>query len=152
MPGGSNQTQLGVYLDHMADCVRTLKVEGANIGVCADTAHLVAAGFDIDQSRDAYDEFWRNWIDHFGEPPTLLHVNGAANLRGRGVDGHTTLNGKITGSGRVIHSPVVNPEMFAWLRTDKRFELSTHILETPPDWHHRDLPAYLAAQPNWRTD
>jgi deoxyribonuclease-4 len=143
MPGTKEWSQLGALLDDLADIVNAVKEAGGRIGVCFDTCHSFAAGYDFHSSKDAYNRFWDQYWGYFNEWPKAFHVNGAYNPHASRKDGHATLNGLFNSRLKPCEQVNVNPEFFHWLREDPRFEESIHILETPVPYHHVDLPAYI---------
>ncbi|WP_020611288.1 deoxyribonuclease IV [Sediminispirochaeta bajacaliforniensis] len=93
------------------------------VGVCIDTCHAFAAGYDI-RSREAYD----HTMAHFDEVVGLsylrgMHLNDAKSELGSRVDRHAPL-----GDGNI------GIEAFRFLMEDPRLDDIPLILETPePD-------------------
>jgi deoxyribonuclease-4 len=88
------------------------------VGVCLDTAHLHAAGYDL---IDAWDATW----DAFDRAVGLarlgcLHLNDSRAARGSRLDRHEWI-----GEG------ALGPEPFRRLMTDRRFASVIKIIETP---------------------
>ncbi|MGC9312943.1 MAG: deoxyribonuclease IV [Sediminispirochaetaceae bacterium] len=116
---GSN---LGYRFEHLADLIERSK-DPERVGVCIDTCHIFAAGYDI-RSEKAYtttmDEFER--IVGF-DKLMGVHLNDAKSELGSRVDRHNILReGNIGETG------------FRLLMQDPRFDDIPIVLETPdPD-------------------
>ena len=91
-----------------------------SIGVCFDTCHVHAAGYDLVSERGCAETFEE--FDHVLGLETLrvFHVNDSKNERGSRVDRHEHL-----GRGRL------GPEPFARILRDPRFRAVPKLLETP---------------------
>jgi deoxyribonuclease-4 len=92
------------------------------IGVCLDTCHLFAAGYDIRSVRG-----YRAAIEHCRRLVGLrrvkaFHLNDAKQPLGSGLDRHEKI-----GRGRIGLEP------FRWLVNDRRFCRVPMVLETPKD-------------------
>jgi len=116
---GSN---LGYRFEHLADLIERSK-DPDRVGVCIDTCHIFAAGYDI-RSKEAY----QATMDEFGrivgfEKLMGVHLNDAKSELGSKVDRHNSLReGNIGGEG------------FRLLMQDPRFTDIPIVLETPdPD-------------------
>ena len=112
-------TNLGWKFEHIARIIEG--VEDKNrVGVCIDTCHTLAAGYDISTEMGynfCFDEFERivgfNYL-------RAIHLNDSKKDAGSRVDRHETLgNGCI---GRAF---------FGWFMHDERFDDMPIILETP---------------------
>jgi deoxyribonuclease-4 len=106
--------QLAAILDRVEDRSRT--------GVCIDTCHAFASGYDI-RSRAGF----RAVFSHFEEVIGLdylkaMHLNDSRKELGSRVDRHENL-----GEGFLGLDP------FKWIMRDPRFEGIPLILETPDD-------------------
>jgi len=109
---GSTFEELRAILDGVEDKRRA--------GVCLDTMHTFAAGFDI-RTRDGF----LKTMDHFDRTVGLrflrgLHVNDSKVGLNSHVDRHESL-----GSG------LLGLEVFQCIMTDARFENMPLVLETP---------------------
>ncbi|MDY7027636.1 MAG: deoxyribonuclease IV [Spirochaetota bacterium] len=116
---GSN---LGYRFEHLADLIERSK-DPARVGVCIDTCHIFAAGYDIRTGaayRTTMDEFER--IIGF-DKLMGVHLNDAKSELGSRVDRHNSLReGNIGETG------------FQLLMQDPRFDDIPIVLETPdPD-------------------
>jgi deoxyribonuclease IV len=98
------------------------------LGVCLDTCHVFAAGYDI---ANDYDGVW----EHFDRTVGLkhlhaIHCNDSKKPLGSKVDRHENI-----GEGEI------GPEAFRRLVNDPRFDRIPILLETPdaPEGHARNL-------------
>lgn len=92
------------------------------LGVCLDTCHLHAAGYDV-VSRDGWKALMSE-LDATGLLPlvTVIHANDSKKERGCRVDRHE----------RIGHG-AIGEAGFANLMTEPAFETLPKILETPKD-------------------
>lgn len=112
-------TSIGHRFAHLRDILAGIKSK-KRIGICVDTCHIFAAGYDIRTPatyQASFDEFDRviglKWIRAF-------HVNDSKKDLGSRVDRHDHIGkGKIGETG------------FALLMQDERFRAIPHLLETP---------------------
>lgn len=80
---GSDLTDLRKVIDMVTDKSR--------IGVCIDTCHTFAAGYDI-QSKDAFDKFWKDFDDIIGyKYLASVHLNDSKAPLGANRDLHEKL-------------------------------------------------------------
>lgn len=92
------------------------------LGVCIDTCHLFAAGYDI-RKRDGWDRALDECAREVGIGRVLaFHLNDARSGLGSGLDRHETI-----GEGNLTLRP------FRWLLADRRFARVPKVLETPKD-------------------
>jgi deoxyribonuclease-4 len=115
---GSN---LGYKFEQLAQIIELVK-ENQRMGVCYDTCHTFAAGYDIRTKRayqDTFKEFDKviglGWLK-------VIHLNDAVKELGSRVDRHTHI-----GEGKI------GLEGFELLMNDKRWEKIPKILETPKE-------------------
>ena len=92
----------------------------ARVGVCLDTMHTFAAGFDI-RTRDGF----LKTMEHFDKTVGMqylrgLHLNDSKVGLNSHVDRHESLGAGLLGI-----------EVFTCIMTDKRFENMPLVLETP---------------------
>jgi len=103
-PGG-DMARLG----ELARRVST-RLPGAGVGVCIDTAHAFAAGYDLAHPAEA-DRLAADVEQHIGtERLRLLHVNDSAAPAGRGHDRHADIaRGQIGAGGlaAVVNHPAL---------------------------------------------
>jgi deoxyribonuclease-4 len=88
------------------------------VGVCVDTCHAFAAGYDLVNDFDAV---WREFDDRLGMARLgLIHMNDSKHPLGSKKDRHEHI-----GKGTLGEGP------FRRLMTDDRFSSIPKILETP---------------------
>ena len=106
--------QIGFIIDHVDDKSR--------VGVCIDTCHSFAAGYDLSTEAEFKATFQR--FDELVGFRFLkgMHINDSKKGLGSRVDRHDSL-GKGT----------LGIEVFKWLMHDPRFDDMPLILETPDD-------------------
>ncbi|MEI6561954.1 MAG: deoxyribonuclease IV [Verrucomicrobiota bacterium] len=109
---GHTFEQLAWILEHAAHAAR--------LCVCADTAHLFEAGYDISTDAGAQETFER--FDRIVglERLVALHCNDSKTGLGSRVDRHEHL-----GKGKIGLAP------FRFLMRDRRFDAIPKVLETP---------------------
>ncbi len=114
-------TALGWRFEEMAALLDAVPApQGARVGVCMDTAHVFAAGYDL---RSDYERVMRSFDDAVGlERLKLFHVNDSRAPLGSRVDRHAHI-----GEGEL------GEEGFAGLMRDGRLVDVPRILETPKD-------------------
>lgn len=115
---GSN---LGFKFEHLHFIIDHVE-DKSRVGVCIDTCHSFAAGYDL-SSEASFKETFR----HFGEVVGFsflkgMHINDSKKGLGSRVDRHDSL-GKGT----------LGIDVFKWLMHDPRFDDMPLILETPDD-------------------
>jgi deoxyribonuclease-4 len=109
---GRNFEQLAAIIDQAAGHHR--------LGVCLDTCHLLASGYDI-ASPAGYSDTFRNFEQTVGlDRLRAFHVNDSRMPLGSRVDRHAHI-----GQGHVGLEP------FRWLVNDRRFRTLPMLLETP---------------------
>jgi deoxyribonuclease-4 len=112
-------TSLGATFEELRSIIDRMK-EHRRVGVCLDTCHLLASGYDI-ASADGY----AKTFDRFGrivgfERLKAFHLNDSKKPLGSRVDRHTHI-----GEG------LVGLEAFRRLVNDRRFRDLPMLLETP---------------------
>ncbi|MFW9824708.1 MAG: deoxyribonuclease IV, partial [Candidatus Thorarchaeota archaeon] len=97
------------------------KIQNKNrIGICFDTAHSFAAGYDF-STKKKYEEMWNEFEDVIGLKYLFgFHLNDTDKECGSRVDRHTHI-----GQGRIGKEP------FRYFINDDRFKDMPGILETP---------------------
>ncbi len=97
------------------------KIQDKNrIGLCFDTAHSFAAGYDF-RTKKGYDEMWNDFDDVIGLKYLFaFHLNDTDKECGSRVDRHTHI-----GQGKI------GKEAFSFFINDDRFNDMPGILETP---------------------
>ena len=124
---GSN---VGFQFEHLAEIISQVE-DKSRVGVCIDTCHSFAAGYDVRSGEDESDLF-AGGEDTFGKVIEELdrivglqylkgmHLNDAKKPRGSRVDRHETLGNGFIGKGTFIR-----------IMRDARFNGIPLILETP---------------------
>ena len=115
---GSN---LGFKFEHLRFIIDHVE-DKSRVGVCIDTCHSFAAGYDLSS-----EESFKTTFKHFEEVVGLrylkgMHINDSKKGLGSRVDRHDSL-GKGT----------LGINVFKWLINDPRFDNMPLILETPDD-------------------
>jgi deoxyribonuclease-4 len=112
-------TNLGHRFEHLAAILARL--DGSpRVGVCLDTCHLLAAGYDL-TSDAGYCETFESFDRLVGiDRIRAFHLNDSKKPRGSRVDRHEHI-----GKGHL------GPEAFRRLLTDPRFAALPMLLETP---------------------
>jgi len=120
---------LGHRFEHLATIIDRLN-GSPRVGVCLDTCHLVAAGYDI-VSESGYRETFAAFDEIVGfDRLRAFHGNDSKKPCGSRVDRHEHI-----GEGEI------GPQAFELLVNDPRFEQVPILLETPeaPEGHARNL-------------
>ena len=125
---GSN---LGFKFEHLRRIIDGVN-DKSRVGVCIDTCHTLAAGYDITTEMGynfCFDEFDRivgfNYL-------RAIHLNDSKKDLGTHVDRHETL-----GNG------FIGKPFFSWFMNDPRFDDMPIILETPDPTLWKDEIAWL---------
>jgi len=119
---GSN---LGYKFEHLAYLIDKCE-DKSRIGVCLDTAHMFAAGYDI-KEKSAYEKTMKEFDEIVGfEYLKGMHLNDSKAKYNSRVDRHHSL-----GMGEI------GIEAFKFIMNDKRMDDIPLILETIDDtiWH-----------------
>jgi deoxyribonuclease-4 len=96
--------------------------DNQRLGVCYDTCHTFAAGYDI-RTKKAYEATFKEFDKVIGLSRLMvIHLNDAIKDLGSRVDRHTHI-----GEGKI------GREAFRLLMNDKRWEKIPKILETPKE-------------------
>jgi deoxyribonuclease-4 len=112
-------TVLGATFEELAELIARLPAEQqARVGVCLDTCHVYAAGYDL---VGDYDGVWARFADVVGmERLRVLHLNDSKTPFGSRKDRH-----ELIAEGSLGAAP------FRRLMTDERLAHLPKILETP---------------------
>ncbi len=118
-------TVLGSTFEEMSALLERIPASlHARLGVCLDTAHVWAAGYDL---ITAYDDVWKRFGDILGfERLGCLHLNDSKAALGSHLDRH-----ELIGEG------TIGRQAFFRIMTDERLALVPKIIETPKG----DVPA-----------
>jgi deoxyribonuclease-4 len=114
-------SSIGYRFDHIAEIIEKVK-EGKRLGVCYDTCHTFAAGYDI-RTKKAYQATFKEFDKVIGlSKLKVFHMNDSIKDLGSRVDRHEHI-----GEGKI------GLEGFRLLMNDKRWEEIPKILETPKE-------------------
>lgn len=128
---GSN---LGHMFEHLARIIE-LTEDKSRVGVCIDTCHSLAAGYDF-TSPEGYEKSWKEFDDIVGFKYLRgMHLNDSKKGVGSRVDRHAPI-----GEG------ALGREFFAMLMRDPRMDGIPLILETPDESLWRAEIAWLYSQ------
>lgn len=112
-------TNLGYRFEHLAMIIDLVE-DKSRMGVCFDTAHALAAGFDL-RNIEKYKETWKSFAEIIGlEYLSAFHLNDSKKDLAARVDRHENI-----GEG------FIGTEMFRLLLNDQRFAGFGMYLETP---------------------
>ena len=127
---GSN---LGFAFEHLAYLIERVQ-DKSRVGVCIDTCHAFAAGYDL-RTAEACDKTFAELerVVGFGYLKGM-HLNDAMKILGSHVDRHTPL-----GEG------MIGMECFRYIMQDARFDGIPLILETPDEERWPEEIAMLKA-------
>lgn len=110
---------LGHRLEHLAE-IMEFNEGHPRLGVCVDTCHLFAAGYDL-RKREQYEEFWREFDSLIGlERLKAFHLNDSKRPLSSRVDRHDHI-----GLGEIGEST------FTFILKDPRFAGLPAVIETP---------------------
>ena len=114
-------TNLGYKFEQLALIIDRVD-DKSRVGVCLDTAHTLAAGFEI-RSRESYDDTFNKFDEIVGFKYLKgMHINDSKKELATRVDRHDSL-----GKG------VMNMDLFSFIMNDSRFDDLPIILETPDE-------------------
>ena len=112
-------TNMGFRFEHLAEIIEQVD-DKERVGVCIDTAHAFAAGYDI-STDDGFRETFEQFEEIVGYDKLLaMHLNDSKKELGTKVDRHESL-----GDGHIGWTP------FHRIMADSRFDGIPLILETP---------------------
>ena len=115
--GQGNQT--GYKLEHIAKVIELVE-NNERLGVCIDTCHIFAAGYDI-RTLSEYNKFMKDFEDIIGfNKLKVMHLNDSLKPCGSKVDRHARV-----GKG------YIGMDAFGFIVNDKRLEDIPLIIETP---------------------
>ncbi|NVM46519.1 MAG: deoxyribonuclease IV [Candidatus Lokiarchaeota archaeon] len=110
---------LGNKFHHFETIINKIK-DKSRIGVCFDTAHSFAAGYDF-TTKKKYNKMWNDFDEIIGLKYLFaFHLNDTEKGLGSRVDRHTHI-----GHGKIGKEP------FSFFLNDDRFRDTPGILETP---------------------
>ncbi len=112
-------TTVGTTFAEIAEIISMIK-KGRRVGVCMDTCHIFAAGYDI-RTKNGYDRTMMEFEDLIGfEMLHAVHLNDAKKPLNSHVDRHEHI-----GKGEI------GKAAFGFIMNDERLALIPKILETP---------------------
>jgi deoxyribonuclease-4 len=112
-------TNLGYTFEQLAQIMELVE-DKQRQGVCLDTAHVFAAGYDI-RTKETYEAMFTEFDSIIGlESLLAIHVNDSKKELGSRVDRHENI-----GEGLLGREP------FRFLMNDSRFTDVPKLLETP---------------------
>jgi deoxyribonuclease-4 len=111
-------TNLGYRFEHLAQIIDRVE-DKSRVGVCIDTCHLFASGYDI-RTKEKYEETMAKFDEIVGFKYLMgMHINDSKSKFGSRVDRHHSL-----GMGELGLEP------FKFIMNDKRIENIPLVLET----------------------
>jgi len=122
-------TSLGYTFSQLRDIIGLSECQD-RLGICVDTSHIFAAGYDFRTNND-YERLLQNIDDELGlNRVKVFHLNDSKTELGSRVDRHASV-----GKGKIGIDP------FRYLVNDARFLNCPMILETPggPQQYKKDL-------------
>lgn len=120
---------LGYTFEHLAKIIELVQ-DKSRVGICFDTCHAFAAGYDM-RTEKAYAETFRKFHDSIGlDKIAIFHINDSKKGLGTRIDRHENL-----GYG------CIGKDTFRLLVNDIRFKNIPMILETPggDEWFKTNL-------------
>ncbi len=114
-------TNVGYRFEHLAAIIAQVK-DKSRVGVCLDTAHTYAAGYDIN-SKNGYEALWREFDRIVGLSYLRgMHLNDTKKALGSRVDRHEHLR-----------EGLLDIALFERIMNDPRLDGMPLILETPDE-------------------
>jgi len=114
-------TNMGYTFEQIAEIVSQVE-DKSRVGVCIDTCHTFASGYDI-RSKDAFEDTFAKFDEIVGwKYLKAIHLNDSKKELSTRVDRHDNI-------GRGF----IGMELFTMLMNDQRFENLPIILETPDE-------------------
>lgn len=112
-------TNLGHRFEHLAQILENVQ-EAERLGVCFDTCHAFAAGYEL-RTEEGYHKTFKTFDMLIGiERLQVIHLNDSLKELGSRVDRHQSI-----GAGQI------GTTGFRLLMSDPRFTMIPKILETP---------------------
>lgn len=120
-------THVGYSFEQLAKIIDKIHQKN-RIGICIDTCHAFAAGYDI-SSKQTYEQMWKNFNDILGyDLLKVIHLNDSKKECGSRIDRHEHI-----GQGKI------GKNAFKYLFNDRHLYNIPKILETP----HKSLEDYI---------
>ena len=112
---------IGHNFEHLAQIIDQVE-DKSRVGVCLDTAHTLAAGYEI-RTKDGFEETFRKFDDIVGFNYLQgMHINDSKKELATRVDRHDSLGKGFMGM-----------DTFSFIVNDSRFDNLPLILETPDE-------------------
>lgn len=112
-------TNLGYSFEQIAHIIDKVE-DKSRVGVCIDSCHAFAAGYDL-STIDGYADTWRRFDETIGfKYLSGMHLNDTKKGLASKVDRHETLGNGVLGA-----------DFFSFLMNDPRMDNIPLILETP---------------------
>ncbi|MDZ7693911.1 MAG: deoxyribonuclease IV [Balneolaceae bacterium] len=112
-------TNMGFEFEHLAEMIDQVE-DKDRVGVCIDTAHAYAAGYDI-RTKEGFEKTFKEFDNVIGlRYLKAMHLNDSKKELGSQVDRHESL-----GDGEI------GIDTFKFIMQDDRFDNIPLILETP---------------------
>ena len=112
-------TNLGYRFEQIAEMIERVEEE-SRMGLCLDTCHVFAAGYDL-RTENGYRKVFKDIEEIMGmERLMVLHLNDSQGDFGSRVDRHEHI-----GKGKIGEKP------FRWIMNDERLKNIPKIIETP---------------------
>lgn len=112
-------TNMGFRFEHLAEMIEQVE-QKKRVGVCIDTAHAFAGGYDI-STEEGFNDTFEKFEEIVGFDKLMaMHLNDSKKECGTQVDRHDSL-----GDGHIGWTP------FEMIMKDERFDDIPLILETP---------------------
>lgn len=114
-------TNLGYSFEQIAHIIDKVE-DKSRVGVCIDSCHAFAAGYDL-STIDGYADTWRRFDETIGfKYLSGMHLNDTKKGLASKVDRHETLGNGVLGA-----------DFFSFLMNDPRMDNIPLILETPDE-------------------
>lgn len=112
-------SSIGKTFENLSEIIKHVNLE-KNIGVCIDTCHIFAAGYEFD-NKSSYEKLWKHFDKIIGlKKIKVIHINDSKKDFASCVDRHEHISkGKI------------KTDAFKLFMNDKKFEKIPKIIETP---------------------
>jgi deoxyribonuclease-4 len=115
---------IGGRFEHLEAIIESVK-HTDKIGICLDTCHMYASGYDI---VNDYDKIMDDVEQKFGNKLKIIHLNDSKGALGEHKDRH-----ELIGKGHI------GLETFRRLVNDKRLKNVLGILETPVEGYSEEV-------------
>ena len=127
-------TNVGFRFEHLRRII-DLVDDKTRVGVCIDTAHTFAAGYDI-ATPAGFESVFREFGDIIGfDYLRGMHLNDSKKTLASRVDRHESL-----------HGGVIGDTLFELIMRDARFDNIPLVLATPDETRWADEIAWLAGR------